>query len=314
MGKETKIQWCDSTVNPVHGCGGCELWTANNRTCYAGEQTERFGRSNPGMANEFTKPELKPGKIAECARFPDLSGTERLEKRSKGKVKYKAKPWLNGLPRHIFVSDMGDALTEKGFARFNGKPVNDIVLFNYLKQEILDVVRSDDGARHQWLWLTKRPNRLHQFVKQLRDDASSWPRNLWVGTSVTSMASMTRVSQLCAFGDQHLTRFVSVEPLWEEVSLKPFLHELHWVIIGGESGRKRNSKPFDCHWARQLIDECHAANVPVFVKQIGGNPVDGDVPFQLQLDKSHGGDWSEWPTELRLRQMPVARIHVPSRD
>ena len=24
--KSTKIQWCDSTVNPVMGCDGCELW------------------------------------------------------------------------------------------------------------------------------------------------------------------------------------------------------------------------------------------------------------------------------------------------
>ena len=24
--KDTKIQWCDSTVNPVMGCQGCELW------------------------------------------------------------------------------------------------------------------------------------------------------------------------------------------------------------------------------------------------------------------------------------------------
>jgi hypothetical protein len=24
--KATKIQWCHSTVNPVMGCDGCELW------------------------------------------------------------------------------------------------------------------------------------------------------------------------------------------------------------------------------------------------------------------------------------------------
>lgn len=26
MSKNTKIQWCDSTINPVMGCGGCELF------------------------------------------------------------------------------------------------------------------------------------------------------------------------------------------------------------------------------------------------------------------------------------------------
>ncbi len=312
MSKETGIEWCDSTVNPVQGCGGCELWTANNRICYAGELTERYGRSNPGMANEFTKPELKPGKMAECARLPDLIGTERLEKRNKVKVTIEAKPWLNGLPRHIFVSDMGDALTEKGFSPFNGAEVTDAILFNFLKNEILDVVRSEHGARHQWMWLTKRPNRLPLFAADAVGVNEAWPRNLWVGTSVTTRASMRRVSQLCTFGDLKVTRFVSVEPLWEEVSLKPHLNDIHWVIIGGESGRKRKSKPFDCNWARKLIDECNTANVPVFVKQLGGNPLEGHVPLQLQLNKSNGGDWNEWPEDLRVRQMPVARIHGPS--
>ena len=26
MSKVTNIQWCDSTVNPIAGCGGCELF------------------------------------------------------------------------------------------------------------------------------------------------------------------------------------------------------------------------------------------------------------------------------------------------
>jgi hypothetical protein len=29
MAKSTPIQWCDSTVNPVMGCEGCELWPSN---------------------------------------------------------------------------------------------------------------------------------------------------------------------------------------------------------------------------------------------------------------------------------------------
>jgi protein gp37 len=26
MGDKTSIQWCDSTVNPIMGCNGCELY------------------------------------------------------------------------------------------------------------------------------------------------------------------------------------------------------------------------------------------------------------------------------------------------
>ena len=29
MSIKTKIQWCDSTVNPTMGCDGCELWGAH---------------------------------------------------------------------------------------------------------------------------------------------------------------------------------------------------------------------------------------------------------------------------------------------
>jgi protein gp37 len=36
MGKTTEIQWCDSTVNPVMGCAGCELWDGKLKICYAG--------------------------------------------------------------------------------------------------------------------------------------------------------------------------------------------------------------------------------------------------------------------------------------
>ena len=32
----TKIQWCDSTVNPTMGCDGCEIWGSQRKSCYAG--------------------------------------------------------------------------------------------------------------------------------------------------------------------------------------------------------------------------------------------------------------------------------------
>src|SRR3712207_7534850 len=43
-----------------------------------------------------------PGRMAEAALWSDLTGTDRPDK-----------PWLNGMPRLIFISDMGDALSEK---------------------------------------------------------------------------------------------------------------------------------------------------------------------------------------------------------
>jgi len=290
----TKIQWCDSTVNPVMGCAGCELWTADNRTCYAG-QLHQLRKANSGFASRFEKPQLFPDRMANASRWPDLTGTDRL-----------VKPWLSGLPRIIFVSDMGDALSERGFVDVHGQPLSEQTLFPFLKREVVDVASSASGLRHQWLWLTKRPQRLAQFVTNNCME-EQLPGNLWLGTSVTSKASLKRVAQLTQIGPERTIRFVSVEPLWEEVSLAPFLEDLHWVIIGGESGRRSKSRAFDCRWAELLINECRAAGVPVFIKQLGGNVLKNGRRLVL-ADSQHGGNWIEWPRELQIRQMPAARI------
>jgi protein gp37 len=54
MSIKTKIQWCDSTVNPTMGCDGCEIWGAQRKTCYAGTLHVRFGGGIPGYATKFS--------------------------------------------------------------------------------------------------------------------------------------------------------------------------------------------------------------------------------------------------------------------
>src|SRR3712207_3863109 len=98
--KTTVIEWSDSTVNPVSGCSGCELWTPERRTCYAGQLHHRWPH-NPGFASDFDVPQLFAGRMAAAAAWSDLADLARP-----------SKPWLNGMPRLIFVSDMGDALSE----------------------------------------------------------------------------------------------------------------------------------------------------------------------------------------------------------
>src|SRR5688572_12278729 len=133
MSRKTKIQWCDSTCNPTMGCEGCELWNprAGVRRCYAGTLHVRFGRVTKGYSPTFAELTFWPGRMAEAARWPDLAGTPRP-----------GKPWLVGLPRLIFVSDMSDALSAA-------------VPFDFLEREVVGIVTSPPGRRHQWLWLTK---------------------------------------------------------------------------------------------------------------------------------------------------------------
>ncbi len=55
-------------------------------------------------------------------------------------------------------------------------------------------------------------------------------------------------------------------------------------------------------WAVDLIEQCQSGGVPYFLKQLGSEVVwDG---HQMSFDDGHAGDWSEWPEEVRVRQIP----------
>lgn len=87
---------------------------------------------------------------------------------------------------------------------------------------------------------------------------------------------------------------------------------LDWVIVGGESGP--GARPFDIAWARSIIQQCKAANVPVFCKQLGSRAVSVTTEDGEQRYTNHwttkdrkGGDPEEWPADLRVREFPEAK-------
>lgn len=261
------------------GCDGCELWSKKNKTCYAGQLHLLRGGKNPGFAPRFEDVTTFPGRMRTAARLPDLRDRVRLDK-----------PWLDGSPRLIFVSDMGDALSQG-------------VSFDYLLGEIVDVARTPHGRRHRWLWLTKQPKRMAAFSRWLLRSGVTWPSNLWAGTSVTSKKRVDRVGHLCEVGDETTVRFLSVEPQWEDVNLSAWLSKVDWCIQGGESGP--TARPFNLAWARSLRAQCRAARIPFFLKQLGARPVEAGKPVGLK--NSHGGNWDEWPPTLRIREVPTVR-------
>jgi protein gp37 len=98
-----------------------------------------------------------------------------------------------------------------------------------------------------------------------------------------------------------------------------------WVIVGGESGLR--ARPFDLGWARSAVRQCRQAGVSAFVKQLGARPIESEPddgpewPVPLEHDNSgnvvpmlrdsHGGDWDEWPEDLRVREFPRTEVaHV----
>lgn len=75
---------------------------------------------------------------------------------------------------------------------------------------------------------------------------------------------------------------------------------LDWVIVGGESGR--GARYFNIEWADDILAQCGTADVPCFIKQLGSAPMSDGYPLELKSAK--GGDPTEWPERLRVREMP----------
>jgi protein gp37 len=278
MSITTKIQWCDSTCNPTMGCEGCELWNlkTGERSCYAGVLHLRYGGVTKGYSPTFDEVTYWPGRMTAAAKWRDLAGTARADK-----------PWLDGLPRLIFVSDMSDALSA-------------VVPFAFLEEEVIRNVTSPEGRRHQWLWLTKRPDRMAEFSENLKAKGVRWPENLWAGTSVTTQPTTSRVKHLLRVGDETTIKFLSVEPQRATIDLGEWLPRLDWIIQGGESGG--GAHPFHLEWAKELIGQCNETGVAYFLKQLGSAVFSANE--RIRFRDGHAGDWSEWPAAIRVRQMP----------
>jgi protein gp37 len=234
MAIKTQIEWCDSSINAQMGCDGCELWNPkrNVRSCYAGTLTERYA-GQKGWPLAFDQPAMFPERIKQACKWSDLTGTERPDK-----------PWLNGMPRVIFLDDMGDTFTE-------GLPVD------WLSEHIPAM----EASPHIWMFLTKRPRRMRQSFDQL----GYVPANFRLGASLTTQSTFNRALALVEIENAFL--WISAEPLWSELNLALVLPALSHVIAGGESG----GQALPCHpnWARWLRDQCQGAGVPFFWKQWG---------------------------------------------
>lgn len=160
-------------------------------------------------------------------------------------------------PRFVFVNSMSDVFHPR-------------VPFDYVF-EMFSVMRESSAKYgHVFQVLTKRPGRAVAWWRKYESEfMDSWPRNIWIGTSVESQKYAPRLTVLERL--PAAVRFVSAEPLLECLDLTEWLNRgaLQWVIVGGESGSC--ARPMDIDWARSLRDQCGGADVPFFLKQLGGS-------------------------------------------
>ena len=305
MSAKTSIQWCDATWNPVRGCSrvseGC-------RNCYAEGIAARF--SNPGApfhlfadrkrsGSKWTgRVELIPAKLEEPLHWRE--------------------------PRRIFVNSMSDLFHEN-------LPISDIL-------RVFETMAA--AKQHTFQILTKRPARMRYCLSYPDDrlvcESAEHHRllctmplpNVWMGVSVEDQKTADERIPLL-LRTPAVVRFVSYEPALGPVDFTRWLspctyycdHDewggghrpssgLDQVIVGGESGN--SARPFDITWARNVIRQCKHAGCACFVKQLGKHPYpgrlgNGRMP-DLALRDGHGGEMTEWPEDLQVREFPGSAV------
>ena len=143
-----------------------------------------------------------------------------------------------------------------------------------------------------WLLLTKRPEHVEECVPW----DHQWPQNVWLGTTAENQKwAGIRVAKLVSIPAR--VRFLSCEPLLSEVDLTPWLKNIDWVIVGGESGGK--ARPMHLEWARSLREQCRASGVKFHFKQWGNwRPTDEGMERMSKKAAGRmldGRTWDEYP-------------------
>ena len=311
----SKIEWTGRTWNPVVGCTrvspGCD-------NCYAVRMTKRL----EAMGQEKYAGLVNPGK-------GHFNGVARLVPEDL------ALPLRWRKPARVFVNSMSDlfheALSFEQIAAVFG-------VMAATPRHRYQVLTKRPGRAAEWYrWIDEwcRGSGMASACMAHADEAMgtfgterelpvvgpSWPlQNLEMGTSVEDQPTADlRIPKILRC--PAAIHFASYEPALGEVRfaqgcdynwLDPLRGPgLDWIIVGGESGP--GARPFDIAWARSTVRQCQDAGVPVFVKQLGAHPWRrlpagvGVLDYELPLRDRKGGDPSEWPEDLRVREFPEAR-------
>lgn len=295
MGDSTSIQWTDHTFNPWVGCTKVSPGCTN---CYAEALDKRWGNARWGAG--------KPRTRTSEANWKAPLRWDRAAKR-------------DGRRARVFCASLADV--------FDAEVPPD------WRRDLFALIEKTPNL--DWQLLTKRPE---HFAEMAMPDG--WLPNVWLGVTVEDqVAAEKRVPLLVQ--QEAAVLFLSCEPLLAPVDLQairmgdpspldcegaPFLDALRgatwwpdgdhsantnrvgWVIVGGESGP--TARAFDITWARALRDQCLSQAVPCFIKQLGAKPLDCSPDRQrpaIHTSDRKGGDWDEWPSDLRVRKFPPVR-------
>jgi protein gp37 len=347
--KNSRIEWTDHTFNPWEGCTKVSPGCAN---CYAEARNKRYNKGvsvnwGPGAPRRRTSKANWAQPVKWNKEAAEALNNWKINVRQFSDSPRDAE--ARGFPRpdrpRVFCASLADWLDDEVSIEWlsdllvliSKTPHLDWLLLtkrpeNWEKR-LRAVAVSHQGkeidkggypAHPAWHfvnnWLPW--NGVHRFDP---------PHNIWIGTTVENQkAADKRIPELLDIPAR--VHFLSCEPLLEELYLEQNFYltgrarrkdksllppgsrsHIHWVIIGGESGK--GARPFNIDWARSLVEQCRAAGVAPFVKQLGSKPeYNGAHGMALKLQDKKGGTIEEFPEDLRIREFPQLRVSASPRE
>lgn len=232
---KTNIEWSDYSWNPITGCKhGCEY-------CYAERMAKRFtGDVRSNMLSEKCKIESdiyvidEPFKNEEGTIINYPFGFKPTYHKYRLNWPEKVKCGAN-----IFTGSMADIFGEW--------------IPDYMIAEIFEHCKKFE--QHNYLFLTKNPRRYIELAEKgiLPND-----KNMWYGTTVTTPEMQY------FYSDKHNT-FLSIEPILQKFDTDKIINA-DWVIIGAETGNRKNKVIPQKQWIDDIVDCCRKSHIPVFMK------------------------------------------------
>lgn len=227
--------------------------------------------------------------------------------------------------------------------QFMGDPFHESVNERFI-EEIFWVmsechVKEHSQYKYEFFILTKRPERMKNFLNWDAWKESSWPC-VYFGVSVENQKTADeRIPILLQIPTAH--RWISVEPMLEQINVDNYLWKFNenyqpprfldegeiynvkpelkrnliaWIVCGGETGP--GARPMNPDWVRSLRDQCVNAGVPFFFKGWGewlpitqmGEEMLRDDPHGLLERPTHIFQRSE--SEVKKKLLPLQTIRV----
>lgn len=316
----TKIDWCDSTWNPVTGClHGCEY-------CYARGIANRFNRREGYEINEeninfiFHFDGTPPFyELNEPCYYNKIEDLESIETDIKAPYPYGFKPTFHRYRLNDYIGKKGRNVFVCSMADLFGKWVPDD-----WKIEVLETCAK--APQHNYLFLTKDPIGYNIWLTKEHphfDYYKAYTDNMWLGVTYTGKERLEGHYEDWEVGNGCTTwsnfwylwrmsgailptkahKFISIEPLSCDICevedereegklLEHFLlprgHKsfFEWIIVGAETGRRKDKVIPKREWIEKLLELCRKADIPLFMKSsledIWGEPLIQEFPKELR--------------------------------